>query len=82
MEQAKYKRIYDLTHKDIQFQIGDKVWVHFGLPQPVLTTKLLPRFEGPFEVIEKLDSVTYRVMDDNRVFPSHVQRMLPYYKWI
>ena len=82
MEQAKYKRIYDLTHKDIQFQIGDKVWVHFGLPQPGLTTKLLPRFEGPFEVIEKLDSVTYRVMDDNRVFPSHVQRMLPYYKWI
>ena len=79
--QAKYKQRYDVTHKNKVFQIGDLVWVHSSLPKLGLTQKLLPRFEGPYEVIERLDQVTYRVQNETRTFPTHVQRMLPYYEW-
>jgi hypothetical protein len=56
--QAKYKQRYDATHKNKVFQIGDLVWVHSSLPKLGLTQKLLSRFEGPYEVIERLDQVT------------------------
>ena len=80
-EQLKYKSYYDAHHKTVDFKIGSAVWVHFGLPEVGLTHKLLPRFDGPYEILEKLDQVTYRVTDQARMFPVHVQRMLPYYTW-
>jgi hypothetical protein len=78
----KQKAQYDKNVRDNHnFKIGDLVWIHSSLPQLGLTQKLLPRFEGPFEVIEKVDQVTYRVRNETRMFPTHVQRMLPYHKW-
>ena len=57
-EQLKYKSQFDKTHKEIRFDLGDLVWVYFGLPVAGKTTKLLPRFKGPYKVTDQLDSVT------------------------
>ena len=81
IEQAKYKAVFDQTHKDIQFNIGDQVWVYFGQPRARKTQNLLPRFEGPFTVIHRLDSNTYRVQKDNKLIVAHVQRLLRFHKW-
>ena len=81
IEQAKYKAKFDLTHKDIKFSMGDLTWVYFGLPISGQTYKLLPRFKGPYEIIEQLDSVTYRLKRENKIIVAHVQRLLPYYEW-
>lgn len=80
-EQAKYKAYFDKTHKHIEFKVKDLAWVYFGRPQTGKTYKLLPRFEGPFEVIAKLDKVTYRLKKSDRVIVSHVQRLLPFHSW-
>ena len=77
LEQARYKKSYDITHKNIEFNIGDNVWVHFGLPEVGKTHKLLPRFDGPYRIVAKLDKVTYRVGNQKQIFSAHVQRLLP-----
>ena len=45
------------------------------------THKLLPKFNGPFEVIEEINPVSYRVQNEKKVFLAHVQRLLPYNAW-
>ena len=73
VEQDKYKRYYDQSHKDIQYQIGDRVLVLYDAP-----TKgpLMPRWEGPFTVVERLDPVIYRVENESKITTVHVKRMV------
>ena len=52
-EQEKYKEYYDKTHKDIEFKEGDLVWVYFRLSEKEKTHKLLPRFDGPYLIINQ-----------------------------
>ncbi|GKB56335.1 hypothetical protein Tco_0912521, partial [Tanacetum coccineum] len=61
----RHKSYADKRRKPLKFSVGDYVllkvspWkgvVHFGKKG-----KLAPRFVGPFEIIEKVGSVTYRV---------------------
>ena len=65
----------------MEFGLGDLVWVYFGLPEAGKTFKLLPRFDGPYEVVAKLDAVTYRLRKDEKIIVAHVQRMLKYHQW-
>ena len=57
------------------------MWVYFEPITTGLNRKLLGKFEGPFTVIDKIDSVTYRVRNDEKLFATHVQRLRPYYAW-
>ncbi|GKF50004.1 putative reverse transcriptase domain-containing protein [Tanacetum coccineum] len=61
----RQKSYADLKRKPMEFQVGDKVmlkvspWkgvVHFGK-----RGKLNPRYVGPFKVLEKVGSVTYKL---------------------
>ncbi|GJX51224.1 putative reverse transcriptase domain-containing protein [Tanacetum coccineum] len=61
----RQKSYADLKHKQMEFQVGDKVmhkvspWkgvVHFGK-----WGKLNPRYVGPFKVLEKVGAVTYKL---------------------
>ena len=80
-EQNHYKSYYDRSHKPKQFKLGYKVWVHFHLPKVGKTHKVLPSFEGPFQVTQQIDKVTYRVANADKTFLVHVQRLLPYHQW-
>ena len=47
--------------KDVEFQVGDWVWLHFRKDRfPNLRkSKLLPRGGGPYEILEKINKNAY-----------------------
>ncbi len=53
----RYKRYYNEKSKDRQFNAGDQVL----LLLPTVHNKLLMQWKGPFEVVEKVGNVDYRV---------------------
>jgi len=73
LEQNKYKRYYDKTHKEVHFNVGDKVLILYDTPAK---GALMPRWEGPFIIIERIDTVIYRLENDDKITTAHVQRMV------
>jgi len=64
--QAVFENNYNQAHYPISFQIGDQVMINVhSLQLPDVTQgkgkKLTRRFEGPFEVIDKLSDITYQL---------------------
>lgn len=64
--QAVYERSYNSSHLPISFEIGDQVMINVhSLRFPDVTEgkglKLTRRYEGPFEIVDKLSNVTYRL---------------------
>lgn len=64
--QQRMKTAYDGHHRLIDYKVGDWVWMKLQ-PYKQLSvskttfTKLSPKFYGPFEVVEKIGSVAYRL---------------------
>ena len=62
----RQKSYADLKCKDIEFQIGDKVFLKVSPWKKILRFgrkgKLSPRFIGPYEIIERVGLVAYRLM--------------------
>jgi hypothetical protein len=60
------KLFYDARHTDVAFRVGDWVWVKL-LHRPIASVpaqtrgKLAPRFYGPYQIVEKIRDVAYRV---------------------
>lgn len=64
--QALMKNQYDERHRDVEFSVGDWVWlcIHHHAATTVAgqtTSKLGPRFFGPYQVINHIGSVVYRL---------------------
>ena len=61
----RQKSYADLKRKDIQYEISEKVFLKVSPWKKVMRFgrkgKLSPRFIGPYEVIEKVGSVAYRL---------------------
>jgi hypothetical protein len=60
------RKYYDAHHRDLKFQEGDWVWLrllnrptHSLVPRP--HTKLSPRYAGPYQVLERMGAVAYRL---------------------
>ena len=81
--QEKYKQYYDQSHKPVNFEVGEQVFVYFPTPKQGLSYKLLAKWDGPFVVVNKLNDVTYRVRkpDGSKELVVHVQRMQKYRPW-
>ena len=87
--QTKYKEYYDQSQKDVEYQVGDKVFVYKPASKEGLSFKLLPHWTGPYEISAKVDRLTYRVKiikrtrlkDQIRYEPVHVQRLRLYKPW-
>ena len=61
----RQKSYADMKRKDIRYEIGEKVFLKVWPWKKVMRFgkkgKLSPRFIGPYEVIEKVDPVAYRL---------------------
>jgi len=72
-EQSKYKRYYDQSHRKVNYNIGDQVLVLYDSPAK---GPLMPRWEGPFTVIARIDAVIYRLESETKITTAHVHRMI------
>ncbi|KAL0559114.1 hypothetical protein IC582_003704 [Cucumis melo] len=63
--QSRQKSYADVRRKDLEFEIGDKVFLKVAPMKGVLRFerrgKLSPHFVGPFEILERIDPVAYRL---------------------
>jgi hypothetical protein len=64
--QGHMKEQYDGCHCDIQFVVGDWVWLRLNQCAAVTvcdspTPKLAPKFFGPYEVTARIGPISYRL---------------------
>ncbi|PON98134.1 Ribonuclease H-like domain containing protein, partial [Trema orientale] len=63
--QSRQKFYADLERRPLHFSVGDKVYLKVALMKGVMRFgkkgKLSPRFIGPYEIIEKVGNVAYRL---------------------
>jgi len=63
--QSRQKSYHDKRRKDIEFQVGDHVFLRVnpvtGVGRALKCRKLTPRFVGPFEIVEKVGVVAYQI---------------------
>lgn len=67
----KNKRYYDLRHRDVTYKVGSRVYKrNFVLSDAAkfFSSKLAPKYEGPFIVSKKLSPWTYELKDMNGKF--------------
>ncbi|KFH71187.1 hypothetical protein MVEG_01489 [Podila verticillata NRRL 6337] len=82
--QRRMSSQYDRSRKDVTFKVGDLVYLDASdlRKPPGLTHKLLPRFRGPFKILERPSPLNYRLdlppqSRAHDVF--HVEKLLPAY---
>ena len=82
----KEKVRYDSHHVPVQYNLGDLVWRHAIKRKIGLNEKLLPTWDGPYEVVGQLTPVTYWLKDlrphvkrrRKKPFYVHVLNLKPY----
>ena len=61
--QSRQKSYHDKRRKDIEFQVGDHVFLRVnhvtGVGRALKCRKMTPHFVGPFEIVEKVGAVEY-----------------------
>ena len=77
-EQKTYKEYYDKNHKPVDLKIGDMVMMHKPTTIHGLSSKLLPKWDGPYKIVEEINPVTYKIANENQVFVRHVQSLRKY----
>ena len=65
MAQSRQKSYADVRRRPLEFEVRDHVFLKV-MPKRVVVRfgrheKLLPRFIGPFEILERIGSVAYRL---------------------
>jgi hypothetical protein len=63
--QSRQKSYHDKRRKDLEFQEGDHVFLRVtpmtGVGRALKSKKLTPRFIGPYQILERIGTVAYRV---------------------
>jgi hypothetical protein len=68
LEQAQnhYKLYYDRKHRDVEFQVGQCVWLQL-ISRPLASldvwgkSKLGPKYFRPFNVVEWIGTIAYKL---------------------
>jgi hypothetical protein len=60
---VKYKVVGDKGGKHVVFEVSDLVWLHLRKDHfpDLRKSKLMPRDDGPFKVIEKINDNAYKL---------------------
>ncbi|GJS03975.1 retrotransposon protein, putative, ty3-gypsy subclass [Tanacetum coccineum] len=62
---SRQKGLCDKDRRDLEFQVGDRVFLKVspfrGVKRFGIKGKLSPRFIGPFEILERIGEVSYRL---------------------
>ncbi|KAF3622660.1 RNA-directed DNA polymerase -like protein [Capsicum annuum] len=65
IKMAPFEAIYDIRRKDLEFEIGDYVYLKIspmkGVKRLVKKGKLSPRYVGPFKILSRLGKVAYEL---------------------
>ncbi|GJT54955.1 putative reverse transcriptase domain-containing protein [Tanacetum coccineum] len=67
----RQKSYADFKRKSVEFQVGDKVSPWKGVVPFVKRGKLNPRYVGPFKVLERVGSVTYKLELPEELYRVH-----------
>lgn len=59
------RRHYDRDVRAVTFKAGDRVWLYNPKRQKGKSPKLMSPWEGPYEVLEKVTDVTFRIRKGN-----------------
>ncbi|KAL8440826.1 hypothetical protein Emed_007647 [Eimeria media] len=59
--QARQKYYADKHRKEVEFAVGDKVWVSTRYMQPRGAAKFHPPFIGPFTIVARVGKVAYKL---------------------
>ena len=59
--QQRMKELYDRTAKEVNFEVGQKVWVYTPETRKGLSKKLLHCWHGPFRIVKKMSPVHFRL---------------------
>ncbi|MCI15903.1 hypothetical protein A2U01_0037043 [Trifolium medium] len=60
--QSRQKSYHDKRKKDIEFQEGDHVFLRAtGVGRTLKAKKLTSRFIGPYQILERIEKVAYRI---------------------
>nr|GEY99027.1 DNA/RNA polymerases superfamily protein [Tanacetum cinerariifolium] len=69
---SRQKSYADKHRRDLEFQVGDRVFLKVspfrGVKRFGIKGKLSPRFIGPFEILERIGEVSYRLACGNSCF--------------
>ena len=79
----KYAERYNAKRRHKEYNIGDLVMFHRRTRKEGTSNKLLHPYFGPYEVIEKLSDVNYKIKaldrDKENTEIAHVEKLRPYY---
>ncbi|XP_072023286.1 uncharacterized protein [Amphiura filiformis] len=77
--QQTMKKRYDQHATDVQYQVGDSVFIYFPVTQPGLSKKLCKHWCGPYLIIKQSSPVNFMVrnLENNKLLkaPIHANRM-------
>ncbi|XP_020081159.1 uncharacterized protein LOC109704786, partial [Ananas comosus] len=65
MAQSRQKSYSDKRHRDLEFAVGDRVFLKVspmkGVRRFGVRGKLSPRYIGPYEILERIETLAYRL---------------------
>ena len=63
--QSRQKSYLDKRRKDLEFEVGDHVFLRVtlwtGVGRALKSRKLTPRFIGPFQILKRVGPVAYQI---------------------
>ena len=77
----RQKSYADLKRKDIEYEVGDKFFFKVSLWRKILRCgkkrKPSPRFIGPYEILERIGPIAYRLALPSKLAKLHMGSMSP-----
>ncbi|KAJ8946991.1 hypothetical protein NQ318_019072 [Aromia moschata] len=76
----RMKETYDINANDGRYQPGNQVWLYIPQRRRGLSPKLQSSWEGPYEVVTRINDVVYRIQKLPRGKPRvvHFNRLAPF----